>query len=106
MKNKLDEIAEEYAEIFEGMDWEWDAPSFKGVPGKDEIKKDIIDKAMRLKKCSSDDYIASGRIIVVKKLLEDEDGIYFWEYIISLGNEFIDENELDEILESSMETKG
>jgi len=107
MKNRLDEIAEEYAEIFEGMDWQWDTSSFKGVPGKDEIKKAIIDKIMELKKkkrCSGD-YIASGRIIVVKKLLEDENSTY-WEYIISLADKFIDEDELDEMLESSMETKG
>lgn len=107
MENRLDEIAEEYAEIFEGMDQKWDTPSFKGVPGKDEIKKVIIDKITELRKkerCSGD-YIASGRIIIGKKLLEDEDGTH-WEYIVSLADKFIDEDELDEMLESSMETEG
>ena len=105
MENRLDKIAEEYADIFEGMDWQWNTVSFKGVPGKDEIKKDIIDKIRRLKKRSSGDYTASGRILVSKKLLEEDD-VSYWEYCISLADKFIDEDELDEILESSMETKG
>ena len=105
MKNKLDEIAEEYSEIFDGMNWQWDTPSFKGVPGKDEIKKDIIDKIVRLKKQGYDSYTTSGRIMVAKKLMTDEDGAC-WDWYVSLDSKFIDEDGIDEILESSMETKG
>lgn len=98
MENRLDEIAGEYADIFDGMGWQWDTPSFKGVPGKDVIKEDIVDKIARLKKRSSGDCIASGRIIVFKKLLKDEDKTY-WEYVVSLDEKFIDEDELDNLLE-------
>jgi len=105
MKNKLDKIAEEYADVFDGMNWRWETPAFKGVPDKEKIKKDIADKIVRLDKLGYDSYTSSGRITVSKKLFKDEDGTY-WEYHVSLNNKFIDEDELDEILESTRNLKG
>jgi len=105
METRLDKIVDEFAEVFWRMNWKWNTTSFKGVPGKDEIRKSIVDAITRLKGQGYDSYTSSGRIMVAKKLMKDEDGAC-WEYCISLDGKFIDENEIDEMLESSMETKG
>ena len=102
MEEKLDKIAEEYAEIFMRMEWKWKTPTFKGVPGKERIKKDIADKIGWLRDLNYDKYTSSGRIAVSKiskKLVKGKDSTY-WGYRVSLDNKLIDEDEFDEILES------
>ena len=91
MEERINEIAEEFAEIYKRMDWRWETPKFKGVPTKEMIAKHIETDIKLLENKQIDVvHTTSGRIFTMKHITEEPEGKYT-EYIIMLNDRRIGE---------------
>lgn len=83
MKEEIEKIAEEFAEIFKKMNWQWNTSEFKGIPTKEMIEKHIKEDIEIIKDGTHGSHTCSGRIFVLKTISKEPEGDYI-EYIISL----------------------
>lgn len=83
MIEEIEKIAEEFAEIFKKMNWQWNTSEFKGVPTKEMIVKHIKEDIAIVEDGTHGSYTSSGRILVIKTISDEVEGKYI-EYIISL----------------------
>jgi len=93
--DRIEEIAEEFAAIFDIMGWRWDTSTFKGIPDKKRIAEHIRRDIDILKDRGPGDFTASGRIFVLKHIDEEPEGDYV-EYYVMLNDKMIGEESLIE----------
>ena len=89
--SRIDRIAEKFYSVFYQMGWEWKTKDIHGIPTTAEIKKHILDDIKLLKKNKDIIYTSSGRIVMLRHF--DEFGE---QYIVSLQDETIEEEDLEE----------
>jgi len=88
------ETINEIAEFFKENNLSWSTSTFEGIPTREMVRDDIIEKLQKLHNGRNVlRYLSSGRIIVIKTVDSGSDGD-FVEYDIAIDKNTFTEDEL------------